>query len=150
MDVYRVVFIGHRKIGEREHLAASVDGLIKGLLQSKDYVEFYIGGNDDFDIIATVSAKLIQNEMGTHNSRIVYIQPYHTNDDDFFERVYDKVLYLTDREWDPKTELTQRNCWLIDHADLLIAYVEDDRAGEAKKALQYAKRKGIKIINLAI
>ena len=48
MNVYRVAFIGHRKIDEREYLVASVDGLIKGLLQSKDYVEFYIGGNGDF------------------------------------------------------------------------------------------------------
>ena len=150
MNVYRVAFIGHRKIDEREYLVASVDGLIKGLLQSKDYVEFYIGGNGDFDLLTTVSAKIMQNEMGTHNSRIVYIQPYHTNDDGFYERSYDKVLYLTDCEWDTKTVITQRNRWLIDRADLLVAYAEDDRAGEAMKALQYAKRKGIKIINLAI
>ena len=150
MNVYRVAFIGHRKIDEKDHLIAPTDGLIKGILQSKDFVEFYIGGKGDFDLLTTISAKLMQNEMRKHNSRIVYIQPYHTNDDDFYERCYDKVLYPTDCEWDPKTVITQRNRWMIDHADLLVAYAESDRAGEAMKALQYAKKKGLKIINLAI
>ena len=39
---------------------------------------------------------------------------------------------------------------MIDHADLLVAYVESDRNGEAMTALKYAERKGVKIINLAI
>ena len=150
MNVYRVAFIGHRKIDEKDHLIAPTDGLIKGILQSKDYVEFYIGGDGDFDLLTTISAKMMQNEMGTHNSRIVYIQPYHTKDDDFYERCYDKVLYPIDCEWNPKTAITQRNRWIVDHADLLVAYAESDREGEAMKALRYAKRKGIKIINLAI
>ena len=38
---------------------------------------------------------------------------------------------------------------MIDNADLLVAYVEEDRSGGAMTTLKYAKSKGVKIINLA-
>ena len=37
----------------------------------------------------------------------------------------------------------------MDQADLLIAYVEQDRKGGAYTALQYMKKKGSSIVNLA-
>jgi hypothetical protein len=48
----------------------------------------------------------------------------------------------------PKFAIQRRNQWMIEHADLVIAYVERPIGGAAK-ALQYAEQRGIRSINLA-
>ena len=49
----------------------------------------------------------------------------------------------------PKAAITKRNQWMMDNADLLIAYVEPGRKGGALTTLKYAEKQGIEIINLA-
>lgn len=49
----------------------------------------------------------------------------------------------------PKGAITKRNRWMVEQADLLVCYVEQDEGG-AYAALKYAKKLGKKTINLAI
>ena len=150
MDIYRIAFIGHRKISEKHRLEEPLDEIIKEMLHEKEFVELYVGCDGDFDILASVSAKMVQRNVGNQNSRLVLIQPYHTEDDSFYERFYDKVRYPIDSTTDAETAIAKRNQWVIDHADLLVAYVEPDRHGGALKTLKYAEKKGVRIINLAV
>ncbi len=149
METYRIAFIGHREINEKHRLEAPLDKIIKEALCEKEFVELLVGWVGDFDILASVSAKMVQRAKGKQNSRLVLIMPYHTQNDDFYERFYDEVRYPIDWRPTPKTVFTKRNRWMIDHADLLVAYVEPDRNDETMTTLKYAEKKGIKMINLA-
>ena len=70
-------------------------------------------------------------------------------DDPYYEKFYDEIWYPIDSKTHPKSAITKRNQWMIDNADLLIAYVEEGRNGGAMTTLKYAEKKGIEIINLA-
>ena len=148
MNIYRVAFIGHRKINDQYRLEAPLDGIIKEMIHSKEQVEFCFCGDGDFDILATVSAVTVQRIEGNQNSRRVMVLPCHTKDDEFYERAYDEVRYPIDSAVDAETAIAKRNQWVIEHIDLLVAYVEPDRHDSAWAALKYAEEKNVKIINL--
>ncbi len=148
METYRIAFVGHREIKENHRLEALLDEIIREALCEKAFVELLVGSVGDFNLLASVSAKMVQRAVGNQNSRLVLITPYHTQDDDFYERFYDEVRYI-ELEEDHQTVASKRNKWMIDHADLLVAYVEPDRNGEAMTAFKYAEEKGVRSINLA-
>lgn len=45
--------MGYRKIYNRREVEARLEQIIFKLMQNKEHVEFYIGRNGDFDIVAT-------------------------------------------------------------------------------------------------
>ena len=47
-----------------------------------------------------------------------------------------------------KVAITERNRWMVEHADLVIVFVEKDSGG-AYTALKYAKKLEKEVINLA-
>lgn len=150
MDIYRIAFIGHREIYRQYDLEDRLEQIIIEHLRSKEYVELYVGRNGDFDISVASATKRAQKAAGHRNSSLILLQPYPTKDDIYYEKFYDEINYPVDRRTYPKGAITKRNRWMIDHADLLIAYVEEGREGGALTTLKYAEKQGIKIINLAI
>ena len=50
MEIYQVAFIGHRRIDAYEHLEDRIEQIARDLIRQKEYVEFYVGRNGDFDI----------------------------------------------------------------------------------------------------
>ena len=150
MNVYRIAFIGHREILGQYRLEARIEEIIKEKLHGKEFVELYVGRNGDFDISVASAAKRAQKAFGTENSSLILLQPYPMKDDPYYENFYDEIQYPVDRKTHPKVAITKRNEWMLDHADLLVAYVEPDRCGGALTALKYAEKKGVEIINLAV
>ncbi len=148
MDIYRIAFIGHRLIYGQYHLEDRVEEIIKEKLRSKEYVELYVGRNGDFDILAASATKRAQKKIEDQNSTLVLVQPYPMKNDADYEKFYDEIWYPIDRKVHPKSAITKRNCWMIDNADLLIAYVEESRKGGAWATLKYAEKQGVEIINL--
>ena len=149
MDVYRVTFIGHREIYGHCHLDDEIEKIVTDLIRKKEYVEFYVGRNGDFDISVASATKRAQNALGNQNSCLVLLQPYPMKDDPYYEKFYDEIWYPIDSKTHPKAAITKRNQWMIDNADLLVAYVEPDRKGGALTTLKYAQKQGVEIINLA-
>ena len=70
-------------------------------------------------------------------------------DDAYYQSYYDEIWYPIDEKTHPKAAITKRNQWMIDHADLLIAYVEPLRIGGALTVLNRAKKKCVETVNLA-
>ena len=148
MEIYRIAFIGHREIHGQYHLEDRIEEIIREKLRSKDCVELYVGRNGDFDISVASAAKRAQEALGHQNSSLILLQPYPMKGDPDYARFYDEIAYPVDPKTHPKAAITKRNQWMIDHADLLVAYVEDGRKGGALTTLKYAEKKGIKIIHL--
>ena len=150
MEIYRIAFIGHREIYGHYLLEDQIEQIARDKLYEKEYVEFYVGRNGDFDISVAAAIKRAQNAVGHHNSCLILLQPYPMKDDEYYEKFYDEVQYPVDSKIHPKAAITKRNQWMVENAELLIAFVEEGRKGGALTTLKYAEKQGIDIINLAI
>ena len=150
MEIYRIAFIGHREIYGHYRLEDQIEQIARDKLYEKEYVEFYVGHNGDFDISVASAIKRAQNAVGHHNSCLILLQPYPMRDDEYYEKFYDEVQYPVSFKTYPKSAITKRNKWMIDNSELLIAFVEEGRKGGALTTLKYAEKKGVPIINLAL
>ena len=149
VEIYRIAFIGHRYIEGQYCLEDQIKDMIQEKLRTKEYVELYVGRNGDFDISVASATKRAQEVLGHQNSGLILVQPYRMKDDPYYEKFYDEVCYPVEEKTYPKAAIKKRNQWMIDNADLLIAYVEPDRKGGALTALRYAEKQGVEIFNLA-
>lgn len=148
MQIYRITFIGHRIIYGHYHLEDKIEEIVKDKLRTKEYVELYVGRNGDFDISSASAVKRAQKAIGHHNSSLILTLPYSVKDEEYYEKFYDEITYPIDNRTHFKAAITARNKWMVDNADLLIAFVENEEGG-AYNTLKYAEKKGVQIINLA-
>ena len=146
---YEVAFIGHRDFCSYRALDERFYSLIKELIRTKPFVEFYIGRNGEFDIYAATVVKRVQKAMGTENNELVCVLPYSVKDIGYYEDYYDRVMIPECvGRIHPKAAITKRNQWMVEQADLLICYVRREKGG-AYTALKYAQKLQKPIINLA-
>ncbi|MBO5883414.1 MAG: hypothetical protein J6Q78_03310 [Clostridia bacterium] len=149
MEICRIAFIGHREIYNAKTICDKLDEIIKDRLRHEEYVEFLMGRNGDFDIFAASAVKKAQKALGHENNCLILVEPYPMKDDEYYKKYYDEIQYPLDRSTHPKSAITKRNRWLVENADMLIAYVEEGKNGGAMTVLKYAERLDVKIINLA-
>ena len=149
MEIYQVAFIGHRKIEDFSGLEEQIEQIACRLIKEKVFVEFYIGRNGDFDILAASAIKRAQSKQGRQNSSLILLQPYPMKDDEYYRNYYDEVCYPVEGAVHPKSAIAKRNQWLINHSNLLIAFVEVGRKGGASATLRYAQKRGVPVCNLA-
>ena len=149
MEIFRIAFIGHREIYNALPICDRLEEIIKNSLKHKEYVEFLMGRNGDFDIFAASAVKTAQRAIGHENSCLILVEPYPMKDDIYYKDFYDEIEYPIDSKTHPKGAITKRNRWLVENADMLLAYVEEGKNGGAMTALKYAEKLGVKIINLA-
>ena len=150
VEIYRIAFIGHREIYGHYLLEDQIEQIARDKLYEKEYVEFYVGRNGDFDISVASAIKRAQNAVGHHNSCLILLQPYPMKDDEYYEKFYDEVQYPVDSRTHPKAAIKKRNRWMIENAELLVAFVEKGKNGGAMTTLKYAQKLGVEIINLAL
>ena len=148
MNTYRIAFIGHRKIEGHNDLEDKIEELARDAMRNNDFVEFLMGRNGDFDISAASAVRRARKAFGEESSALILVQPYSMKDDEYYEHYYDSILYPIDKKTHYKKAITKRNEWLVDHADLLVAFVENEKAGGAYTALKYAEKQGVENINL--
>ena len=80
------------------------------------------------------------------NSEVAFVTPYIKKL--VKSNLYDTIIYPTLENVLPKYAINKRNEWMVDRADLIIAYVKHTYGG-AYKSFLYAMRRKKHIINLA-
>ncbi len=76
------------------------------------------------------------------------VLPYPVADMADYEKYYDQVFIPEEIEnVHPKAAITKRNRWLVEHSDLLIAYVRRNTCGAAA-CLKTAEGAGIHMIKI--
>ncbi len=147
-EIYRVSFIGHREIDRFHFVEEQLDRIVGELIRTKEYVEFYVGRNGEFDTMAASAVKRAQKAYGTANSSLILVIPYAVADMDFLEKFYDEI-WLPEELYKVhyKSAITKRNEWFVDHSDMLIAYVRKDKGGAAT-CLKKAQQVNIDIVRL--
>lgn len=129
-EIYRVSFIGHRQIDRFRFVEEQLDRIISDLLNRKEYVEFYVGRNGDFDTMVASAVKRGQKAYGAANSSLILVLPYSVADMEMLEQFYDEI-WLPEELYKVhyKSAITKRNEWFAKNSDLLVAYVENDSGG---------------------
>ena len=153
MEQYTVSFFGHRMIPDFNQAEKKVEALVCNLLQQKEYVEFLVGRDGDFDQIVSSTVKRLQRRMRDDNSALVWVLPYPTaelrNNEKNFSAYYDAIEICSAAENShPKRAYQIRNRQMVDRSDLVVFYV-DHRSGGAYQTMRYAEKCGKPIINLA-
>lgn len=148
----RCMFAGHRTVFDyhvREKVAHAVDELLKS---SETQFVFYDGNRGEFDAMCASVVRSAKRCFSQKEIRLCLVEPYMRNvlncDKDYYEAHYDEVLIPSSLAGVYyKKALALRNEWLVDHSDVLIAYVI--HGGGAQKTLQYAEKCGLLIQNVA-
>ena len=148
----RCMFVGHRKIytdGVRERVMQTVDTLLS---TAETQFLFYDGNRGEFDVMCASVVRKAKQRYPQKEIRLCLVEPYMRNtlnrEKDYYETCYDEICIpsvLADVYY--KQAITRRNEWLVDHSDVMIAYVV--RSGGAQKTVQYAEKKGLTIWNVA-
>ena len=114
-------------------------------------VELYLGGYGRFDSFALRCGRNFQNEHPCVS--LVYVTPYIPAEGTGGRAAqagseYDEIIYPPLENVPPRYAIIHRNRYMVDRADLVIAYITRSRGG-AYQTYQYAQRRGKSICNLA-
>ncbi len=153
----RICFIGHRKIGYgkiREKLLQAVENEIKNGCKI-----FLMGTHGEFDEMALSVCRELRKTYKDIRIQVVITSLHKVKkqilyDDEYGQETFipyddvETVMYdIEDEHY--KRQIIVSNRQMIDDCDALIAYVNRKNTySGAKLALNYAKRKGLPIINL--
>lgn len=153
MNIFTVSFFGHRQISNPLDVDNALVEEIKSLIRSKDYVEFLVGRNGDFDIMAASAVRRAQKELDYGNSSLVLVLPYMTKEyrenTAAFEKYYNEIeICQQSANSHFKGAFQVRNRLMVDRSDLVICCIEHDSGG-AYQTVQYAKKKNKTVKNLA-
>lgn len=152
IDVFTVSFFGHRYIDNYFAVEKKLEGLIRELLMTKNYVEFLIGRDGEFNQIVASTVKVVKRSVGDDNSALVWVMAYpkaeYSNNEESFDDYYDEIeICEASSQSHFKSAIQVRNRNMIDRSDLVVCLVERNSGG-AYSALQYARKKEKQIINL--
>lgn len=143
-----ISFFGHADFDFRIIKKENLVTLLEELTENKK-VDFYLGGYGRFDNFAKECCEEYCKKHS--NAKRFFITPYiggylETRKSDL-KSSYDEILYPPIENVPRKYAILKRNEWIIIKSDVVIFFVE--RAfGGANAALEFAKRKKKKVINL--
>ena len=140
------VFFGHRDfnyIKYKEKLAQT----LLDLIEKEDFTQFYSGGRGAFDMLCAETVCALRNTHPNIKNTLVFSYLPPTNADFTLPEVYTDSVYLLEKQVPPRYALLQTNKDMVDKADCLIVGIVKEWGG-AWTAVEYARRKGKRIINL--
>ena len=147
MDIFTVSLFGHRQITKPLDIEAALVKEVSLLIRTKEYVEFLIGRNGEFDLLAASLIRQTQKELDFGNSALVLVLPNAVKKITDLERYYDEIEFLRG-DCHFKAALQSRNRIMVDRSDLIICCIEH-QSGGAFQTIKYAKNQHKTITNLA-
>ena len=138
----KVTFCGHSIISNKEELSKKLSDTIEELIKEGADV-FYLGGYGDFDIL---SAREVKKAKLNHNNVVsVLVLPYLEHK--YNKELYDETVYPDIESVPKRYAISARNKWMVDVSDVIVSFVDHDWGGAAK-TLEYAKKRGKRVISL--
>lgn len=135
-----VTFCGHSHVSDAADLSVWQDKVLN-LLVSEGADRFYLGGYGDFDRMAAEAVKAKKAEKPDIEMALVTAYLSRQADGEF----YDYMIYPTLKDVTQRSAIPKRNEWMVDSADVVVAYVTHEWGGAAK-TLEYARRRGKRVI----
>ncbi|MBQ8964964.1 hypothetical protein [Ruminococcus sp.] len=153
MNTYTVAFFGHRELSNQYAIEEKIKPILRELINSKEYVEFLVGRDGEFDQAAASAVREAAKLYGYGNTSLVLVLPYERAE--YRDNMENFLAYYDEVEICPesanahfKAAIGIRNRAMADRADLVICAIER-KSGGAWAAVNYAEKQGKKIINLS-
>lgn len=153
MNIFTVAFFGHRIINNPFPVEQKLEKIIQELLISKEYVEFLVGRDGDFDQIVSSTVRRCKRTVRDDNSALIWVMPYETaeyrDNVEAFHDYYDdvEICEVSSSKHFKKAHQT-RNREMVDRSDLVIFCVEHETSG-SYKTMCYARKCNKRIVNFA-
>ena len=153
MEIYTVSFFGHREIENALEVERKLEAKITELIQTKQYIEFLVGREGEFDILAASVVKRVKKQMDYGNCSLIWVLPYmkaefRDNEKNFLEYYDDVEVCEQSSKAHFKSAMQIRNRAMVDRSDLVICCIQH-KSGGAYKTVQYAEKTGKVIVNAA-
>ena len=152
MDIYTVSFFGHRYIEQSALIEERLDALLHDLITQQEYVEFLIGRDGEFDLLASSVIKRCIKKYGRGNTSLVLVLPYmraeYRNNEKSYLDYYDEVEICEESaKAHYKSAIQVRNRNMVDRSDLVVCCIQH-KSGGAYKTVQYAQRLGKRVVEV--
>lgn len=152
-DKLTVSLFGHRIIENYNAVEGKLYELLRIIMQRESReLEFLVGRNGNFDLMAASVIRKLKKETGNENIFLILVLPYETaelrNNTDSFESYYDSIeICEASADCNFKHAIVARNRDMIDRSDMVVVYVKN-KSGGAYQSLKYAEKNQKRIINL--
>ena len=121
LDIFTVSFFGHRIVENFSLIESQVEKIIMDLLSEKEYVEFLVGRNGEFDQIVSSSIRRAKKNYRDDNCCHNLILPYETaiyhNNYDYFNNYYDQVDIFKKSNSHFKAAIQERNKEMVNRSE---------------------------------
>lgn len=144
-----ITFFGHSNCLFNDDIKKQLKNILLDEIIKNPTCKFYLGGYGDFDELCLRTLMELKHDFPT--IEILFITPYLDKNYSKLELAkyyYDNVIFPPIESVPRKFAILKRNEWMVNSADLVIAYVTYSWGGAAK-TLAYAKRKNVPIYNLS-
>lgn len=153
MQIFTVSFFGHRQIDNVMEIEKRLDHLIRTMVNEKEYVEFLVGRDGEFDQLESSVVRRCKRTIRDDNSVLVWVLPYPTaefrNNEESFRQYYDEIEICSGAAGTHYKNAHQtRNRTMVDRSDLVVFCIQQVSGG-AWQTMKYAKKRGIPYINIA-
>ena len=145
-----ITFCGHSNCLFSDKEKEKLKQLLIKEIRKNPTCKFYLGGYGDFDSLCLRTLRELKKEF--QDIELIFITPYldkNYSKLEFAKYHYDDIIFPPLESVPRKFAILKRNEWMVDSADLVIAYVKYSWGGAAK-TLEYAKRKKVPIVNVAL
>ena len=135
MSQYTVSFFGHRVIADPLMIEQRLETLIRKLLKEKEYVEFLVGRDGEFDQLVSSVIRRCKRSVRDDNSAHVWVLPYLTADyrdnEDAYREYYDEIeICASSAGGHFKGAYQTRNREMVDRSNLIVfCRKRDERKG---------------------
>ena len=152
MNTFTLSFFGHRVIEDPLRIEQRLEPLIRKLLKEKEYVEFLVGRDGEFDQIVSSTIRRCKRTVRDDNSAHVWVLPYPTADfrdnEEAYRDYYDEIeICASSAGGHFKGAYQTRNREMVDRADLIVFCIQHESGG-AWQTMKYARKQNIPYINL--
>ena len=145
-----ISFVGHSCVPSSTVVKEKVKEQIRNYIIDRGSVICYLGGYGDFDNICASACKELKKEYSCIET--IFVSPYLIENRNekgrFGVGIYDSLIYPPIENVPVRFAILKRNEWMMENADLVIAYVKHNHGG-AYKTLCVAKRKKKLIVNIS-
>ena len=150
----KITLCGHSSIPRGSTAEQELEKAVREIFlraERGDSLTFYCGGYGQFDFMAARAvnaARALFKDVRCENLLVTpYITESHARSMAQAMTLFDGTVYPPLENVPYRLCIARRNRWMIEQADIVVAYVKHARGG-AFSMLEYAKRRGKTIISI--
>ena len=153
MEIYTVSFFGHREVEGAAKIESRLDWLLRDLITQKQYIEFLIGRDGEFDLLAASAIRRAVKQYGCGNTSLILVLPYmkaeYRDNEQNYLSYYDEVEICSESSnAHYKSAIQMRNRSMVDRSDLVVCCIQH-KSGGAYKTIKYALKHDKSVRDLA-